>query len=211
MKYILFLLFWSPFIVSFAQAEDYFQSKGKVDSVAYSKDYDFTEGIYLTIDQFKKNSPVPKSAIISNCPKTEIDFLSQVLSQKYLVFKDSVGNEHKMETSNIWGYCKNRVVYVNGNIEYTNIFIKLSVIGKLCYFTNVDQVGSSIFFSKQLMINTNTNQILEFNVSNLEEILKTDTDLYNQFMKLKEFEKPNSIFIYLRKYNEKNPLYLPAK
>lgn len=53
--------------------------------------------------------------------------------------------------------------------------------------------------------------MVDFNVTNMEEILKTDTDLYNQFMKLKESEKPNSIFTYLRKYNEKHPLYLPLK
>lgn len=147
MKYILFLLLLCSGVVSFAQEEDYFQPKGKADSVAYTKDFEFTEGVYLTIDQFKKNSPIPKSAIISDCPKSEIDFLSKELFQKYLVYKDSIGNEHKVETSNIWGYCKNRVIYVNGNIEYTHFFLKIGVIGKLCYFSNFDLVGSSFFFS----------------------------------------------------------------
>ena len=45
----------------------------------------------------------------------------------------------------------------------------------------------------------------------MEILLKNDAELFDQFMKLKKRKKADSIFIYLRKYNEKHPLYLVSK
>jgi hypothetical protein len=45
----------------------------------------------------------------------------------------------------------------------------------------------------------------------MEILLKNDAVLYEGFMKLKKRAKADSIFIYLRKYNETHPLYLPLK
>jgi hypothetical protein len=33
--------------------------------------------------------------------------------------------------------------------------------------------------------------------------------LYNEFIALKKKQKRDSIFLYLRKYNEKHPIYFP--
>ena len=60
---------------------------------------------------------------------------------------------------------------------------------------------------RQYVFDTQTNKAFDFNVKNMEILLKNDTDLYNQFMALKKREKPDVIFVYLRKFNEKHPLY----
>ena len=52
--------------------------------------------------------------------------------------------------------------------------------------------------------------VKDFTVASMEEILKNDKDLYAQFMSLKKKEKSNSIFIYLRRYNERHPLYITS-
>lgn len=186
-------------------------------AVAYSRDFEFTEGIYLTIDQFKQNHPIPISAIVSPVPKTEHNFLDQVLDKKTVTFKDETGQEQKLATSSIWGYCRNRSVFLNFN----QTFNRLNVIGSLCHFTSEVVVvsyqdptyyGRGINNSyrelKQFILNTESNKVNDFTVASMEDALKTEPELLNDFMKLKKKEKTNSIFIYLRKFNEKRPLYL---
>lgn len=193
----------------------------QIDSIAYSRDYEFTEGIYLTVTQFKQNNPILKSAVVSGIPNSELDFLKQIVQQKYIIFKDSTGKEQKIETSSLWGYCQNRSVYINFNKEFN----KLNVIGTLCHFTATvvtalgfrDPMGYNNGFNnssdelRQFVFDTKSNKVYDFNVKNMEMLLINDADLYNQFMALKKRQKPDAIFVYLRKYNEKHSLYLPKK
>lgn len=191
------------------------------DSIAYSRDYEFTEGIYLTVNQFKQNNPILKSAIVSGFPNSELDFLKQVVQQKNIIFKDSTGKEQKVETSSLWGYCQNRSIYINFNKEFN----KLNVIGTLCHFTATvvttlgfhgpmsygNEFNNTTEELRQFVFATETNKVYDFDVKNMEMLLKNDTDLYNQFMAIKKRKKPDAIFVYLRKYNEKHPLFLPVK
>ncbi len=144
-----------------------------------------------------------------------------MVTQKYIVFRDSIEKEQKIDLSQVFGYCQNRSVYINFNKDFN----KLNVIGTLCYFTatvnNINgsrdpmdynyAINTSANELHQFVFDTRTNKVLDFNVKNMEELLKDDIELYTVFMKLKKREKNDAIFIYLRKYNENHPFYLPAK
>ncbi len=189
-------------------------------TIAYSHDYEFKEGVYLTIEQFLGNNPILKSKIVSDIPKTQIDFLTQLLEHKTFTTKDTSGAEHKIETNSIWGYCQNRTIY----FYFNNEFIRLNVIGNLSLFsgivvhstTHTEPIGDMYAIEPsfeelhQFVLDTRSDKVLDFDSENMEMILKNDAELYAQFMKLKKRAKANSIFIYLRKYNEKYPLYLPS-
>lgn len=189
--------------------------------VAYSRDYEFKEGIYLTVDQFKNNKPILKDSIVSAIPKTQIDFLTQELELKTIAYKDSIGKEQKLETLTIWGYCQNRTIYINFNNEFNRV----NVIGTLSLFSAIvvqtpmrnepigDMYAIEPSFTElhQFVFDTQSNKVFDFTSKNMEQLLKPDVELYTQFMKLKKRAKADSVFIYLRKYNEKHPLYLPAK
>jgi hypothetical protein len=190
------------------------------NTVPYTHDYEFREGVFLNYQQFMSNAPIPKTSIVSSIPAGQIDFLSEVLEQQFLTYKDSAGNEQKVEISTIWGYCQNRALYLNFN----NGFDRVNVIGNLSLFSSMvvrtpierDPMGDIYSVNtydelRQFVYDTQRNKIWDFNVKNMEELLKNDDELYQAFMKLKKREKADSIFIYLRKYNEKHPLYLPAK
>ncbi|MCE9539448.1 MAG: hypothetical protein K8R85_09550 [Bacteroidetes bacterium] len=207
MKILLTILYSCFTLISFAQ----------VDSIAYSRDYEFTEGVFLTIDQFKNNDPIPKASIISGIPKSQLDFLKQLIEQKNIFFTDSKGVQQKIETASVWGYCQNRSVYINFNKQFN----KLNVIGTLCHFTAM--VATSVGFHdpmgyggvnntvnelRQYVFDTQTNKVFDFTVKNMETLLQSDSALYNQFMALKKREKPDAIFVYLRKFNEKHPLFI---
>ena len=110
-------------------------------------------------------------------------------------------------------------------MNFSHAFNRLNVIGTLCHFTAT--VRTSVGYHdpmnynyglhdtydelRQFIYDTEINRVLDFNVANMEVILKNDDELYKQFMALKKREKSDAIFIYLRKYNEKHPFYLPAK
>jgi hypothetical protein len=190
----------------------------QTDSVAYSRDFEFKEGFFLTAEQFRSNSPIPKSAIISSYPKSQVDFISQIIAQKFIAYKAEDGTEQKIEPLDLWGYCQNRSVFIN----YKNEFHRFNLIGRLCHFTasvyspgaytdpmNTYGINTSDELH-QFVFDTRTNKIIDFDVKNMEIILGEDPELYAEFMKLKKRKKGDSIFIYLRKFNEKHPFYLPA-
>jgi len=193
----------------------------QTNTVTYSRDYEFKEGLFLTLEQFKNNTPILKSAIVSILPKDQIDFLTQITEQKTITFKDSAGIEQKIETSTVWGFYQNRTVFINFN----NDFNRVNVIGTLSLFSAIvtqaplrnEPIGDmyaiepSFTELRQFVFDTQTNKVLDFNVKNMELLLKNDAELYAQFMKLKKRKKGDSIFIYVRKYNEKHPLYLASK
>lgn len=195
--------------------------KAQVDTVAYSRDFEFKEGLFLTVEQFKKNSPILKSAIVSVLPKDQIDFLTQIVEQKSITYKDSAGIEQKLETKTVWGFCQNRTICINFNGDFN----RLNVIGNLSLFSALvvqsplrnEPIGDMYAIEptftelRQFVLDTKANKVFDFNVKNMELLLKDDAELHAQFMKLKKRAKADSIFIYLRKYNEKHPLYLAVK
>ena len=191
------------------------------ETVAYSREYDFKEGVFLTIGQFKSNNPVPRSAIISGVPKDQVDFMTQVMDFKTFTYKDSAGIEQKLETDAVWGYCQNRNICINFNNECQRV----NVIGTWSLFSAIitkapirgdpmsDMYAMSTSYQElhQFVYDMQTGKATDFTVKNMELLLESDPELHTQFMKLKKRAKSDSIFIYLRKYNEKHPLYLSAK
>lgn len=196
-------------------------SVAQTNTIAYSRDYEFQEGIFLTLEDFKKNTPISKGAIVSALPKDQIDFFTQIMEQKTITYKDSAGVEQKLQTNTAWGYSQNRAIYINFNTDFNRI----NVIGTLSLFSALvaqsplrneplgDMYAIEPTFTelRQFIFDTQTNKVLDFNVKNMEVLLKNDAELFAQFMKLKKRAKADSIFIYLRKYNEKHPLYLAVK
>ncbi|MES2592021.1 MAG: hypothetical protein V4608_09060 [Bacteroidota bacterium] len=190
----------------------------QVDSTAYSRDYEFKEGVFLSFYQLKANDPISKSSIISSIPKEELTFFKQLMVQSVFKYTDSTGKEREVSVSDSWGYCQNRSVYIN----YNKTFNKLNVIGTLCHFTAI--VAANIGYRDpmnfglnttdelhQFVYDTQTNKIYDFTAKSMEMLIINDMDLYKQFTSLKRRDKENSIFIYLRKYNDKHPLFLSSK
>lgn len=64
---------------------------------------------------------------------------------------------------------------------------------------------------RQYLIDFDTGKILEYDVANAEMLLMKDEQLYEEYVRLPRKKKKDLIFVYIRKYNEKNPLYLPEK
>jgi hypothetical protein len=63
---------------------------------------------------------------------------------------------------------------------------------------------------KQYIIDFETGKVLEFTTDNVELLLMKDPAIYDEYVQLPAKKKKELRFVYIRKFNEKNPLYLPA-
>ena len=191
--------------------------------VEYSKEFEFKEGIYPTYKNFLYNNPIPKSKIITELNRDDIDFMPQLTSQKIIKYQDSAGVEQSIKPEKLWGYSKNNGVF----IYFSGDFNRIAVIGSLCHFTasvidyiarpgigiGMGGMGMSTMVTrelKQFIIDTKSGLTYEFTTARLEYLLQADPELLQEFISLKKREKRESTFLYLRKYNQKHPLYFPA-
>ena len=196
----------------------------QTDSVVYSRELKLKEGVYLNYESFKKNKPIPKAKIISVYDKSKIDFLESVVTKDKIIYMDDAGIERAVKTDDVWGYYENSSVRINFVYNnYSSGFQKVQVIGSICHFTASVQFyandpmdgggfsGSSRYYKeiKQFVIDFPTGKIFEFGVASMEVLLKKDEALYKEFFGLPKRKKRDLIFFYLRKFNEKYPVYFP--
>ena len=64
---------------------------------------------------------------------------------------------------------------------------------------------------KQYIIDFESGKVLEFDPENTELILMKDNELYEEYVQLSKKKKKELMFVYIRKFNEKNPLYIPTE
>ncbi len=63
---------------------------------------------------------------------------------------------------------------------------------------------------RQYLIDFDSGKILEYDIENTELLLMRDTELHEEYMRLPNKKKKDLMFVYIRKFNENNPLYLPV-
>jgi hypothetical protein len=63
---------------------------------------------------------------------------------------------------------------------------------------------------KQYLIEFETGKILDFDLENTELLLMKDSELYEEYVQLPRKKKKDLMFVYIRRFNEKNPLYIPV-
>jgi hypothetical protein len=63
---------------------------------------------------------------------------------------------------------------------------------------------------KQYLIDFETGKMYEFNLESTELLLKADVKLYEEYMNLSRKKKRDLMFVYIRKFNDENPLYIPV-
>lgn len=209
------LTYYSLFIIhSFCFAQQ--------KAVQYTKDFEFRNGLYISFLDFRNNNPVIASKIISDYNKSSREFFDKVLSKNTFTYTDSTGKEQTLKTDDIWGYCSNGIIYISHGTDFNRV----TIIGSICHFvaTVPMKIGVSdpfnyndpfynppqyTYVSEQFVLDYESGKVLEFNVSNMEALLSRDEALYKEFSALKKKQKRDSIFLYLRKYNEKHPIFFP--
>jgi hypothetical protein len=79
------------------------------------------------------------------------------------------------------------------------------------YYSPYRQPSMSRNELKQYLIDFESGKVLEFDVENTELLLMKDSQLYEEYVQLSRKKKKELMFVYIRKFNEKNPLYIPVE
>lgn len=79
------------------------------------------------------------------------------------------------------------------------------------YYSPYRQSNMSRNELKQYLIDFESGKVLEFDIPNTELLLMKDNQLYEEYVQLSRRKKKELMFVYVRKFNEKNPLYLPSE
>ena len=192
--------------------------------IRYDYSFSFNEGIYLNFDSFKSNNPIPFESLISPA-YTENGFYDKFDSIEFISYSGNYGNTVTIPLQDIWGYCKKGKPY----IYWADKFNLVPYVGSITHFITTIKVYYSGYHDpyydpyghnptsrtyqsdelRQYIIDMETGKIMDYNLSNIEILLKRDPEVYNDFMELRKRKRSKQMFYYVGIYNEKNPLYLP--
>jgi hypothetical protein len=194
--------------------------------VKYTPSFKFKEGLYLNFLQVKENNPVPKSQIVTDINYNSFDFYEKLFESDEISLYDNLGVKKDLKLNEIWGFCDKGVLYINMNEEFNRI----PVFGSIGHFianktyTEYDpyrynpyrtydsyyyDYGSTKTVLMQYLLDFETGKIYDFNYKSVELLLSKDAELYEEFVSLSKRKKKKLKFLYIRKYNNKHPVYLP--
>jgi hypothetical protein len=201
--------------------------------IRYTPDFKFKEGIFLSFDQVKQNNPIPKSRIITTVAYDDPAFYEKVLHEKKIQVFDNLGTKQEIPVKNLWGFSRNGILYINLN----DGSFRITIIGSICHFVaslttyasnynpyyNYGYPYSSYPYNpyyspysstptsemRQYMLDFKTGNVLDYNEEGVELLLMSDPELHDEFAALGNKKQKQMKFLYIRKFNERNPLYLP--
>lgn len=201
--------------------------------VKFTPEFRFRDGIFLNFDQVKHNEPIPRSRLLTSKAFDDREFLEYLLKNKTISYYDAVGGRQTVRTKDLWGFSRNGVLY----IRLEDNFNRITIVGRICHFvatvTNYDtRYYDPYYYSpynyynnrygaypsttsssemRQYMLDFDSGKVVDYSVQNLEILLMKDPELHDEYMQLRRKKKKQRKFLYLRKFNERNPLYIPAE
>jgi len=198
--------------------------------VRYGPDFKFREGIFLNHQQVLANRPVPKTRILTNVDFGDRDFYTRVLENKTLLFYDHLGMKQEARTRDVWGFSRNGVLYISLEGKYHRV----TIVGSVCHFVATVTTYDNRYYDpyyynpydyyyryggyprntktnevRQYMLDLKAGKVYDYDQQALEIILMKDPELHDEYSQLSRKKRRQLKFVYLRKFNEKNPLYLP--
>jgi len=205
----------------------------KIKTIKYTPEYKFKDGLYLQFEDFKNNSPVDKNKIIApDLDRKDYNFVANVVESKKIKIYDPLGIEVEIKTKNLWGFCSNGNIYININDDFNRLpyigSLSHLVADKLVYNQNYNTPYGNNYYNsynpynpygnpnaatvemRQYILDMEKGTITDYTLENVEISLMKDPVLYDEFMDLSRKKKKQKMFFYMRKFNERNPLILPA-
>ncbi|MBN1599593.1 MAG: hypothetical protein JW894_14965 [Bacteroidales bacterium] len=196
--------------------------------VMYNPEFEFKEGIFVNFSQVQNNSPLPKSRIVTDIDYDNPEFFDYVLSKSKIFYYDNIGNKNELKSNKVWGYSRNGFLYIN----IDDGFFRITLIGSVCHFIASQTTYNSYYNSpyyynsyyydpyrmpssypstemRQYLLDFKTGRVFDYNEESLEVILMQDPELHDEYAALSKKKKRQQKFIFMRKYNERNPLYFP--
>ena len=182
----------------------------------------FKDGVYVDFNEVMQNKPLSFNRIVNSNP----DNPKEILEKESIEYINEYGVKSTLNRTNIWGYVDKGTFYILINKE----FHRLTMLGTISHlFVNEKHVQSSHYdpyyygygynmYSPtyesnrlvQYIIDFKTGTILPMELSSVESLLSADSELYIEFMSLKKRKRKQLLLMYIRRFNENNPLPLPV-
>ena len=232
MKYRLWGSVLAVFIIWFMPAGIFSQQQqyDTLNMIRYTPEFKFREGIFLNAMQVSKNAPIPKSRVITNVDYDDREYYTKVLEKKDLLFYDHLGMKQEVKAKNVWGFSRNGILYVAIDEKYHRI----TIVGRICHFvatvTTYDSRQYDPYYynptdyyyrygrypqnytsseMRQYLYDFEGGKVYDYDADALEILLMKDPVLHDEFAQLSKKKRRQLKFLYLRKFNERNPLYIP--
>lgn len=203
--------------------------------VQYTPDFEFRDGIYANFDMVRDNSPIPAARIVTDLDMFDREFYEKITSEKEIVIYDDNGVKKVMNTEDVWGYGRNGVLYINVG----NSFHRISFVGSISHFVATittynpnyyDPYYYNPYYShsyyynrynmprsnyadselRQYLLDFETGEVMDYDTESVEVLLMKDPELADEYGSLRNRKKKQMKFVFIRRYNEKHPLYFPA-
>jgi len=203
--------------------------------VKYSHDFNFGDGIYANFDMVLANDPIPTARIVTDLDMFDRAFYEKITAGKEIVIYDENGVKKELKTTEIWGYGRNGILYINVG----SAFHRISFVGSICHFVaNVTTYNpnyydpyyynpyysNSYYYNRysmpqsnvastdlrQYLLDFETGDVMEYDAESVEVLLMKDPELADEFHALRNRKQKQMKFVFIRRFNEKHPLYFPA-
>lgn len=187
------------------------------DSVRYSGAYEFRDGIYLDFQAFRNNAPSIPFAALTTAQGQRVTDLRSTNGKLFL--PDSAGQPRRVDLDRSWGFCDKGVVHVRAG----NGFSRIGLMGALAHlvfdatYRNFDpyMVGGHATYTveEQRFLDMATGAFLPVSAAGIRQVLQRDALLLEELdaLRKKEQRRPATIFLFMRRYNDRHPLYFPAE
>jgi len=203
--------------------------------VKYSPEFEFKDGLFANFTMVKENDPISPARIVTDFDMFDRDFYDKITSAKEITIYDDNGVKKVMKTKDIWGYGRNGVIYINVGMA----FHRISFVGSISHFVasvttynsnyydpyynpyysnsyyydryNMPQSNYANTELRQYVLDFQTGEVLEYDIESVEVLLMKDPELADEYLALRNRKKKQMKFVFIRRFNEKHPLYFPAE
>lgn len=203
--------------------------------VRYSPDFEFRDGLFANFESVLENNPIPAARIVTDEDMYDRAFYDKITAHKEITIYDENGVKKVLPTEDIWGYSRNGILYINVGAS----FHRISFMGSISHFVATvttyhpshydpyyynPYYSNSYYYNRYSMPQTNvassdlrqylldfeTGDVMEYEVDAVEVLLMKDPELSDEYNALSNRKQKQMKFVYIRRYNEKHPLYFPA-
>jgi hypothetical protein len=198
-------------------------------------DFQFGEGIYANFDMVLANDPIPQARIVTDLDMFDRAFYEKITAAKEIVIYDENGVKKELPTHEVWGYGRNGILYINVG----SAFHRISFVGSICHFVATvttynpnyydpyyynPYYSSSYYYNRysmpqsnvtstdlrQYLLDFESGDVMEYETESVEVLLMKDPELSDEYHALSNRKKKQMKFVFIRRYNERHPLYFPV-
>ena len=203
--------------------------------VRYSPDFEFRDGLFTNFESVKENDPIPAARIVTDEDMFDRAFYDKVTGHKEITIYDEHGVKKVIQTEDIWGYSRNGILYINVGVS----FHRISFMGSISHFvatvttyhpSHYDPYYYNPYYSnsyyynrysmpqsnvassdlRQYLLDFESGDVLEYDVESVEVLLMKDPELADEYHALRNRQQKQMKFVFIRRFNEKYPLYFPS-